>query len=156
MRELKAARHFHGIFEHRRWDTWDSILKVLERRQRRCEVRVMYGDGMCLMLLPYHPRMQGAEKKESAAKCFRFIKPTLSTYQNNRDHRRLYMVDGHTAFTGGVIWRTSVNRKVRFGLKDTAIMLKGDAVQSFTMMFCRCGMTESSWRITGSTRSPKL
>ena len=78
------------------------------------------------------------------------IKPTLSTYQNNRDHRKIVVIDGHTAFTGGVnLADEYINRKVRFGhWKDTAIMLKGDAVQSFTMMFLQMwNVTESSRRI---------
>ena len=65
------------------------------------------------------------------------VKPFLSTTQNNRDHRKICVIDGKTAFTGGInIGDEYINRKERFGhWKDTAIMLKGDAVQSFTMMF---------------------
>ena len=57
--------------------------------------------------------------------------------QNNRDHRKICVIDGKVAFTGGVnLADEYINRKERFGhWKDTAIMLKGDAVQSFTMMF---------------------
>ena len=65
------------------------------------------------------------------------IKPVLSTHQNYRDHRKVTVIDGHTAFTGGVnLADEYINRKERFGhWKDTAIMVKGDAVKSFTMMF---------------------
>lgn len=47
------------------------------------------------------------------------------------------MIDGHTAFTGGVnLADEYINQRVRFGhWKDTAVMLKGKAVDSFTMMF---------------------
>ena len=47
------------------------------------------------------------------------------------------VIDGHTAFTGGVnLADEYINQRVRFGhWKDTAVMLKGDAVDSFTMMF---------------------
>ena len=61
----------------------------------------------------------------------------MSTSQNNRDHRKICVIDGKVAFTGGVnLADEYINQKLRFGhWKDTAIMLKGDAVQSFTMMF---------------------
>ncbi len=58
-------------------------------------------------------------------------------HQNYRDHRKVTVIDGQTAFTGGVnLADEYINRKERFGhWKDTAIMVKGDAVKSFTMMF---------------------
>lgn len=65
------------------------------------------------------------------------IIPFLSTVQNNRDHRKICVIDGRVAFTGGVnLADEYINELERFGhWKDTAVMLKGDAVQSFTMMF---------------------
>jgi cardiolipin synthase len=47
------------------------------------------------------------------------------------------IIDGHTAFTGGVnLADEYINKKRRFGhWKDTAIMVKGEAVNSFTLMF---------------------
>ena len=59
------------------------------------------------------------------------ITPFLSTSQNNRDHRKICVIDGKVAYTGGVnLGDEYINRKVRFGhWKDTAVMLKGDAVQ---------------------------
>ena len=73
------------------------------------------------------------------------IKPALSSHQNNRDHRKICVIDGHTAFTGGVnLADEYINRRPRFGhWKDTAVMLKGPAAQSFTMMFLQLwGVTE--------------
>ena len=100
---------------------------------------------MCIRdrLLPYHyPKV--LEKKGIRCKMFSPIKPTLSTYQNNRDHRKIVVIDGHTAFTGGVnLADEYINRKVRFGhWKDTAVMIKGDGVKSFTMMFLQM------WNVT--------
>ena len=65
------------------------------------------------------------------------IKPVLSSHQNNRDHRKICVIDGRVAFTGGInLADEYINQKVRFGhWKDTAVMLKGEAVQNFTMMF---------------------
>lgn len=55
------------------------------------------------------------------------------------------MIDGKTGFTGGInLGDEYINRKERFGYwKDTAVMIKGDAVQSLTMLFCRCGMFQN-------------
>lgn len=139
MEELKKAEHFIFMeyFIIERSYMWDSILAVLEEKAKAgVEVRVMYDGMCCLMLLPYH-YPQVLEKKGIRCKMFSPIKPVLSTHQNNRDHRKIVVIDGHTAFTGGVnLADEYINRKVRFGhWKDTAVMLKGDAVKSFTMMF---------------------
>ncbi len=126
---------------------WDGLLEILEKKAAEgVEVRVMY-DGMCsIMLLPHsYPRQ--LEKKGIRCKMFSPIKPTLSTHQNNRDHRKICVIDGHTAFTGGVnLADEYINRRERFGhWKDTAICIKGPAVQSFTMMFLQM------WDITERT-----
>ena len=94
-------------------------------------------DGMCsIALLPYHyPKI--LEAKGIHCHAFAPIKPALSTYQNNRDHRKIVVIDGHTAFTGGVnLADEYINVKERFGYwKDVAVMIKGEAVKNFTIMF---------------------
>lgn len=116
---------------------WDTIVRVLQKKvQQGVEVRVMY-DGMCSVSnLPYdyHKRLQ---KLGIQCKQYSPLQPILSTSQNHRDHRKICVIDGKVAFTGGVnLADEYINQKVRFGhWKDTAIMLKGDAVQSFTIMF---------------------
>lgn len=116
---------------------WDSILDILKRKAKEgVEVRVMY-DGMCsLVNLPYHyPKM--LEEYGIKAKAFSPIKPLLSTRQNNRDHRKILIIDGKTAYTGGInLADEYINEKVLHGhWKDAAIRLKGSAVRSFTVMF---------------------
>ncbi|MFQ9151533.1 MAG: hypothetical protein ACLR6B_08400 [Blautia sp.] len=37
----------------------------------------------------------------SSATCLLTIVPALSTRQNNRDHRKIVVIDGKVAFTGG-------------------------------------------------------
>lgn len=146
--ELRQARHFIFMeyFIVERGVMWDSILEILEEKVKEgVEVRFMY-DGMCsLMMLPYsYPKVLQA--KGIKCKMFAPIKPALSTHQNNRDHRKICVIDGHTAYTGGVnLADEYINQKVRFGhWKDTAVMVKGDAVKSFTMMFLQM------WSITGT------
>ncbi|HJC48444.1 MAG TPA: cardiolipin synthase [Candidatus Lachnoclostridium pullistercoris] len=148
LRQLEGARHFIFLeyFIVEQGVMWNSILEVLERKaEEGVEVRVMY-DGMgCLTLLP---RRYPEELREKGIRCkvFSPVRPVLSTYQNNRDHRKIAVIDGHTAFTGGVnLADEYINRKERFGhWKDTAVMVKGDGVKSFTMMFLQ------NWNITES------
>lgn len=126
---------------------WDTVLEILKKKARQgVEVRFMY-DGMCsVFLLPYeYPQ----KLEEMGIRCKQFgpIKPILSTSQNNRDHRKICVIDGKVAFTGGVnLADEYINVKERFGhWKDTAIMIQGDAVQSFTMMFLQM------WNVTERT-----
>lgn len=123
---------------------WDCILDILKRKvQEGVEVRFMY-DGMCsISLLPYnYPKT--IRKYGIQCKMFSPIRPVLSTTQNNRDHRKICVIDGKTGFTGGInLGDEYINRKVRFGYwKDTAVMLEGDAVQSLTMLFLQM------WNVT--------
>lgn len=116
---------------------WNTILQVLiEKAAQGVEVRFMY-DGMCaIAMLPYsYP--EKIKKYGIKCKMVSPVKPFLSTTQNNRDHRKICVIDGHTGFTGGInLGDEYINRKKRFGhWKDTAIMLRGEAVQSLTMMF---------------------
>ena len=61
----------------------------------------------------------------------------LNIIQNNRDHRKLCIIDGWVGFTGGInLADEYINQKERFGhWKDTAVMLKGEAVWNMTAMF---------------------
>lgn len=146
LEELRQAKRyiFMEYFILEKGEMWDAVLEILKKKVAEgVEVRVMY-DGMCsLTLLPYHyPRE--LEKLGIRCKMFSPVKPALSSYQNNRDHRKITVIDGHTAFTGGInIADEYINRRERFGhWKDTAIMLKGKAVNSFLMMFLQM------WNIT--------
>ncbi len=116
---------------------WNSILEVLERKAARgVEVRVLY-DGMnAYYNLPYSYPKQ-LEKKGIRCKMFAPVRPFVSTHYNNRDHRKIVVIDGHTAFTGGInLEDCYINRVHPYGhWKDTAVMLQGDAVRSFTLMF---------------------
>lgn len=149
IQELEKAKDyiFMEYFIVERGYMWDRILEILERKAAEgVEVRFMYDGMCCLVLLPYHyPRELKA--KGIQAKMFAPVKPALSTYQNNRDHRKIVVIDGHTAFTGGInLADEYINRKERFGYwKDTAVMLKGDGVKSFVIMFLQM-WNISEWR----------
>ena len=116
---------------------WGQILEILARKAAQgVDVRVMY-DGTCeLSTLPrdYPKRLR---KLGIPCKPFAPITPFVSTHYNYRDHRKILVIDGHTAFTGGVnLADEYINQVVKHGhWKDTAIMLEGEAARSFTLMF---------------------
>ena len=72
-------------------------------------------------------------------KCRMFAPPIpfISTHYNNRDHRKIMVIDGRVAFTGGVnLSDEYINVDSPFGhWKDVGIMLQGDGVYDFTLMF---------------------
>ena len=116
---------------------WDTILEILKRKAKHgVEVRVMYDGSCAVSFLPYsYPKELAAFGIQ--AKMFSPFLPFISTHYNNRDHRKILVIDGHTAFTGGVnLQDRYINRKEVYGhWKDTAVMVQGDAVRSFTLMF---------------------
>ncbi len=139
LEELKKAEKFifMEFFIVEEGYMWNSILEVLlDKVKQGVEVRFMY-DGMCsLYLLPdFYPKLM--EKEGIQCKMFSPIKPIFSSKYNNRDHRKILVIDGKVAFTGGTnLADEYINMKVRFGhWKDTAIRLQGDAVERFTYMF---------------------
>ena len=116
---------------------WGSILKILaEKAAAGVDVRVMY-DGMCEAALLPHDYPKRMAKLGIACKPFTPITPFVSTQYNYRDHRKILVIDGKVAFNGGVnLADEYINRKEVYGhWKDTAVMLKGEAVRSFTLMF---------------------
>jgi len=116
---------------------WGRILKILEDKVKQgVEVRVIY-DGLCsILLLPVnYPRRLA----ELGIKCkvYSQLKPMFSTSYNNRDHRKIAVIDGKYAFTGGInLADEYINEKRRFGhWKDTGVMIRGEAVKNMTLMF---------------------
>ena len=116
---------------------WLEILDILKDKVKQgVEVRLMYDAMGSIKGFPSEDIKQ-LEIEGIKCKTFKRVTPFLEKYQNNRDHRKILVIDGHTAFTGGInIADEYINVVERFGhWKDTAVMLKGEAVKSFTVMF---------------------
>ena len=116
---------------------WDSILAILERKAAQgVEVRVLYDDFGCMFTLP-RDYNETLIKKGIQCRVFNRLMPVMSLRMNNRDHRKLLIIDGKTGFTGGInLADEYINVRERFGhWKDSAILLEGDAVWSMTVMF---------------------
>ncbi|HRU97811.1 MAG TPA: cardiolipin synthase [Ruminococcus sp.] len=139
LRELEKAEKFIFMeyFIISKGYMLDKVSEVLMRKSREgVDVRLLYdgiGTGLRSNSLPFR------ELEESGVKCRAFnpFTPVLSSIQNNRDHRKIIVIDGNIAFNGGTnLADEYINRKVRFGhWKDTALMIKGEAVWNYTVMF---------------------
>jgi len=116
---------------------WDGIHRIL-REKSACgvDVRIIYDDLGSMGLLPRHFITELKREGIRCAAFHRFI-PVLSAMQNHRDHRKICVIDGHTAFTGGInIGDEYINRVKPFGhWKDSGIMIRGEGAACFSAMF---------------------
>lgn len=136
---LEAARHFIFLeyFILDKGTMFDQVIEVLERKVKEgVEVRLIYDDMGCITTMPTH-FYRALQAKGIKCAAFNPFRPILSIVMNNRDHRKIFVVDGKVAFTGGInIADEYINQTLRFGYwKDTGIRLEGEAVWSFTCMF---------------------
>ena len=116
---------------------WDNILEVLIKKANEgVDVRVMY-DGTCEFALLPRTYPSSLEKLGIHCKVFSPVSPFISTHYNYRDHRKIMVIDGKTAYNGGInMAGEDINYTHKYGhFKDVGVMLKGDAVDSFTLMF---------------------
>ncbi len=139
VKQLETAKEyiFLEYFMISHGKMWNKILKILvEKAQEGVDVRLLY-DGTCsVYLLPYkYPNH--IEKMGIKCRMFSPPIPFLSTHYNNRDHRKIMVIDGKAAFTGGInLCDEYINVDSPCGhWKDVGIMVNGDAVFDFTMMF---------------------
>lgn len=139
LRQLEQAEHFIFMeyFIINEGLMWGKVLEILARKAAQgVEVRVMY-DGMCEFSTLSHDYPKRLANLGIQCKPFAPITPFVSTHYNYRDHRKILVIDGHTAFNGGInLADEYINHVIRFGhWKDTAVMIKGEAVRSFTLLF---------------------
>ena len=118
-------------------EMWTALFELLKVKvQEGVEVKLIYDDFGAMRFLPY----QFNDILEDAGIeviVYNPLRPFFSLHFNNRDHRKMVIVDGYIAMTGGInIADEYINRKLRFGhWKDTGIVLAGPAVWNFTVMF---------------------
>lgn len=139
LRELEKAEKyiFLEFFIIQEGKMWDSILDVLKRKAAQgVKVRVMYDDVGCFFLLPADYKKQ-LDAMGIECGIFNPFRPFLTVKQNNRDHRKILVIDGKVAFNGGInLADEYINAYEKYGhWKDTAVMVEGKAAWSFTLMF---------------------
>ena len=116
---------------------WDAVLEILtEKAQAGLDVRVLYDDIGCLGRVPSH-YARTLEALGIACTIFNPFTNPLPSRLNNRDHRKLCIIDGNVGFTGGInLADEYINYHSPLGhWKDTAVMLSGEGVWSMTAMF---------------------
>ena len=117
---------------------WDKIIRILtEKAAQGVDVRIIYDDIGSIAEIPRSLHKNIPDGIKTAA--FNPFVPFFSVVMNHRDHRKIAVIDGKTAFTGGInLADEYMNIKTVFGYwKDTAVMIKGSAVFSFTVMFAQ-------------------
>ena len=139
IKEIKNAKKyiFLEFFIIAKGNMWDTLLTLLEEKASEgLDVRLVYDDMGCITTLPHHFYKKLQEKGIKCA-CFNPFRPIANVILNNRDHRKIIVIDGNIGYTGGInIADEYINKIERFGYwKDTAIKCSGDGVMSFTVMF---------------------
>ena len=137
--ELKKAKYFIFLeyFIIEEGIMWNYILEILEQKVKEgVDVRVIYDDVGCVMKLPYK-YSDLLEKKGIKCRIFNPFIPILTNRLNNRDHRKIAVIDGYVGFLGGInLADEYINSYEKFGhWKDASIMIKGEAVFNLTVMF---------------------
>ena len=137
--ELRKAEKFifmeyHAIELSQCFLELEEILA--ERAKNGVEVRLFYDDvGSLTFICPNF--VQRMEEKGIHCQVFNPLIPMVSAFMNNRDHRKITVIDGRVGFTGGYnLADEYFNVKHPYGhWKDTGIRMEGEAVRSLTVMF---------------------
>ena len=139
IKDLNSAKDFilMEYFIIQESSMWDGIHEVLKQKVKEgVDVSIMYDDFGSLGKMP---KFYSYKLNKEGIKSIKFnpFRPSLTGVHNNRDHRKITVIDGKVAFTGGInIGDEYINRKNRFGhFKDSAIRVEGPAVKAFTKMF---------------------
>ena len=138
-RDLAKAEKFIFMEYHAIEDSqsWHEIRDVLaERVKVGVEVRIFYDDMGSLGFIDTD-FIKRTESYGIRCRVFNPFKPGLSVFLNNRDHRKITVIDGKVGYTGGYNLADEYFHVTEpYGFwKDTGVRLEGDAVQSLTVMF---------------------
>ena len=128
---------------------WDSIHEVLkEKAMDGVSVYGMYDDFGCIGTLPEHYYRQLCEEGIHCVPANKF-KPVLSHIHNNRDHRKITVIDGEIGYTGGVnLADEYINAITKYGhRKDTAVRIEGEAAKNLSALFVTHWNTQSDEHI---------
>lgn len=138
--DLEKAQHFIFLeyFILAEGKMWNSVLEILERKAKEgVEVRLIYDDVGSVFLLP-KKYYEIIEKKGIKCVAFNRLVPFMSLVLNNRDHRKIVVIDGKVGYTGGINMSDEyINCTHPYGehWKDAGIRIEGEAVWNFTVMF---------------------
>ena len=139
IKDIKAAKKyiFLEFFILDYGYMWGTILEELVKKVNQgVEVRLLI-DGSNLIT-----RLNSDFESQMKAFGIKFrvyskMYPIISTYLNNRDHRKVVVIDGKFAYTGGInLADEYINHIERFGYwKDCGLRLRGEAVDGLCVLF---------------------
>ena len=137
--ELEKAEHFIFMEYHAIEDaeSFARLKHILENKaQSGVEVRIFYDDLGSIFFLNKEFIKQ-MRQKGIQCRVFNPLKVIVNMFMNNRDHRKITVIDGKVGFTGGYnLADEYFNITHPYGYwKDTGIKLQGDAVKSLTASF---------------------
>ena len=158
--EMEKAEHyiFMEYFIVQEGLMWNTLLDIMRRKAKEgVDVRMMYDDAGTIQTLPYKYKHK-LESMGIKTVVFNEISPRLSLRMNNRDHRKITVIDGHTGFVGGAnLADEYINVFEKYGhWKDAAMMIKGEAVWNLTVMFLQAWQIESPKEENYLTFKPKV
>ena len=136
---LRTAKHFIFMEYHAIEDSesFEGIREILaQKASEGVEVRIFYDDvGSVGFISPEFVKRM--EKDGIQCRVFNPMLPVINVFMNNRDHRKITVIDGEIGFTGGYnLANEYFNLTHPYGQwKDTGIRLEGDAVRSLTVTF---------------------
>lgn len=118
---------------------WDEMLEVLvDRAKNGVDVKIIYDDFGSMAAVPRN-YTKTLEKLHENIHCIRFnqVSPFMYFSANCRDHRKIAVIDGKCAYTGGLnIADRYINLTSPYGYwKDGGIRIEGFAANSYTLMF---------------------
>lgn len=139
LNDLKNAEKFifmeYFIIEEGKF--WNSILEILkEKAKQGLDIKVVYDDIGCMKTLPgnYSKILYNMGIK---AMPFSRLKGQADSEFNNRNHRKITIIDGKIGYTGGLnLADEYINEINKYGhWKDVGIRLYGEAVYELTKLF---------------------
>lgn len=137
--QMELAKEFifmeyHAIQEA---ESFSRLKDVLGRKAKEgVEVRILYDDIGSIGFIN-HDFVKRMKALGIQCRVFNPVSPFMNVFVNNRDHRKITVIDGKVGFTGGYNLADEYFNIVNpFGhWKDTGIMLTGEAIKSLTIMF---------------------
>lgn len=118
----------HGAFFH-------ALSEILERKAKEgVDVRLLYDDFGCCLTLPKRFEKEQAKRGIKAYAVRRIRFPSRAV--NRRNHRKIAVIDGGIAYTGGInLADEYIGEKIRFGhWKDTAVRVTGAPAAAFAKL----------------------
>lgn len=135
--DIKKAEHFIFLeyFIIKEGQLWDELYALLSKKvQEGVLVRLVYDDWGCAN---FAGLKRQCEEAGIEAIAFNPLVPLMAVQMNNRNHRKICVIDEKVGYVGGMnIADEYINIGSKYGhWKDTAVRIEGDAVHSLTLMF---------------------